>query len=64
MGNDDLISRIAESQAKKEVAPLWQAAATLAILEAIHDLAKLLDPEKADKWPSPEERFRKWNNWL
>jgi len=61
---DDLVNRLSESQTKKEVAPLWQAAATLAILEAIHDLAKLIEPEKAKEWPSPEDRFRKWNEWL
>ena len=64
MEKDELANRIAEAQSKKEVAPLWQASATLAILEAIHDLAKLIDPEKAKEWPSPEERFHKWNEWL
>ncbi len=64
MSWEDALEKANEYQAKKEATKFWRVAASMAVLEAIHDLAKLIDPEKAKDWPTPEERFNKWNKWL
>lgn len=64
MSLEDRLRAIAEYEAKKEATKFWQVAASMAVLEALHDLAELINPEKAKDWPTPEERFFKWDKWV
>jgi len=64
MSLEERLRAIADYGAKKEATKFWRVAASMAVLEAIHDLAKLINPEKAKDWPTPEERFSKWNEWV
>ena len=64
MPQGDRLDKFLELAALKENTPLFQLAAQRAILEAIHDLAKLIDENKAGEWPTPDERYSKWLNKL
>ena len=62
MDPDKLLGNVAKTQqssasARLEGIMMAQVKVTKALLEAVHDLAKLIDPEKAESWPTPQERI-------